>query len=472
MMNKKILIIEDDQYMRLLLEKFLATQGFDVETASNGTTGISSFQKLPADIVVSDFRLGDIDGLEIMKEIKRTNPQVPFIIITGYSDIRMAVNAMKMGALDYLTKPLIPEELLQVIRRALPREADLAHPAGSHAVKPSAYLAGEYIFSDSPQSRELLRQIDLVAPTGYSVIIYGESGVGKEAVAQTIHRKSKRAKAPFVAMDCGAISKELAGSELFGHEKGAFTGALATKIGHFESASGGTIFLDEIANLPYDAQSSLLRVIQERKVRRIGGNKEIPFDVRIIIASNENLAESCKKGKFREDLFHRFNEFQLTIPPLRERRDDIMFYADFFLKTANRELNKNLEGFDDEVIDLFLNYAWYGNLREMKNIIRRAALLSEDAKIKVSSLPFEFTNHRNSAVSLRPLATENTTDENAAAVDEKPNLKSTALEAEYALILKVLKQVNFNKSKASKILNVNRKTLYNKMKSFNIEDKS
>jgi two-component system response regulator HydG len=304
------------------------------------------------------------------------------------------------------------------------------------------------------------------------VIIYGESGAGKEAIAQTIHRKSKRARHPFVAMDCGAISKDLAGSELFGHEKGSFTGSVATKIGHFELANGGTIFLDEVGNLPYDVQSSLLRVVQERKVKRIGGLKEIPIDVRIIVASNENLLEAHRKGKFREDLYHRFNEFHLTVPSLRERKDDIMMYARFFLNTANQELEKNIEGFAPEVEDHFINYPWYGNLREMKNVIRRATLLSEGKLVEAKSLPFEISNFKRTTMAIPDEQENETTSEPGTlskAKEEKTNLKSAALEAEYDLILKVLRDVNFNKSKAAKLLNVDRKTLYNKMKAFKLE---
>ena len=472
-MKKKILIIEDDQSLRQLLERFLTSSGYDVEAAANGAAGIVAFQKSPSDIVVSDFKLGDLDATEVLKKIKEVNPHVPFIIITGYSDIRNAVNIMKMGALDYLTKPLIPEEMLQIIKQALSSKetetpaSDKKSNAANHAAS-----IGDHIFSNNPQSRQLLKEIELVAPTNYSVIIYGESGVGKEAVAQTIHRKSKRANAPFIAMDCGAMSKELAGSELFGHEKGSFTGALATKIGHFELANGGTLFLDEIANLSYDIQSSLLRVLQERKVKRIGGNKEIPFDVRIITASNENLAECCKKGKFREDLFHRFNEFHLTIQPLRERKDDIMFYAQHFLNNSNKELDKQIEGFDEEVENLFMNYSWYGNLREMKNIIRRAALLSDGELVHLSALPNEFSMEVKASMhELHEVAEPYHAQSSSVSKNEKPNLKSIALEAEYAMISKVLKQVNYNKSKAAKILNVNRKTLYKKMKSYNIEDR-
>ena len=283
---------------------------------------------------------------------------------------------------------------------------------------------------------------------------------------------------PFVAMDCGAISKDLAGSELFGHEKGSFTGALATKIGHFELANGGTIFLDEIANLPYDVQSSLLRVVQERKVKRIGGHREIPIDVRIIVASNENLSEAHKAGKFREDLFHRFNEFHLTVMPLRERKEDIMLYAHHFLTIANKELDKNLDNFSLEVHDIFENYPWFGNLREMKNVVRRAVLLTKGTSITKDVLPSDMVeSYEPKALIQDRLESDllkSKPDElpGRAIKAEKNNLKSTALFAEYDLIMKVLKEVRYNKSKAAKILNIDRKTLYNKMKAYDNNEKN
>ncbi|MDF2438359.1 MAG: sigma-54-dependent Fis family transcriptional regulator [Bacteroidota bacterium] len=485
---KKLLIIEDDMDMSQLLKRFLTKNGYDVDLAINGTKGIAAFNANPADLVLCDYRLGDMDGVEVLKKVKDVEPGVPFIIMTGYSDIRTAVNVMKMGAFDYLAKPLLPDETLQLIKRALNSQQPLANivddrssssssdsdPDVQAAVSSARTYASKnnYVFGKSSQSKELIRQIELVAPTNYSVIIYGESGAGKEVIAQTIHKKSKRAKQPFIAMDCGAMSKELAGSELFGHEKGSFTGALGTKIGHFELANGGTIFLDEIANLPYDVQSSLLRVVQERKVKRIGGTKEIPIDVRIIVASNENLSDAYKKGKFREDLYHRFNEFHLTVAPLRERKDDIMMYANFFLNIANQELEKNVETYSPEVEDLFVKYPWYGNLREMKNVIRRAVLLTEGTMVEAKSLPFEISNFTRTTMGIvddktdhnNPYATDD-------AKDEKPDLKSAALGAEYDLIIKVLKDVNFNKSKAAQILNIDRKTLYNKMKAYNMEEK-
>lgn len=479
----KILIIEDDIDMSLLLKRFLTKNGYEVVTVANGKNGITAFETNQTDLVLCDYRLGDMEGVEVLKKIKDIEPTVPFIIMTGYSDIRTAVNVMKMGAFDYLAKPLLPDETLQIIKRALASRNNLANiieddeSTSSTSIMPKTKTnigKSDYVFGKSPHSKELLRQIDLVAPTNYSVIIYGESGAGKEAIAQTIHKKSKRSKQPFIAMDCGAISKELAGSELFGHEKGSFTGALATKIGHFEMANGGTIFLDEITNLPYDVQSSLLRVVQERKIKRVGGNKEIPIDVRIIVASNENLNDAYKKGKFREDLFHRFNEFHLTVAALRDRKEDLLMYANFFINIANLEVGKNVEGFTPEVEELFLKYPWYGNLREMKNVIRRAVLLTEGMAVEAKSLPFEISNYTRTTMAIADDKQELILDSNTnttAAIDfkdDKPDLKSVALGAEYDLIIKVLKEVNYNKSKAAKNLNIDRKTLYNKMKAYNM----
>lgn len=473
----RILIIEDDVDMSQLLKKFLNKNGFEVDLAQNGSKGISAFNSGQQDLVLSDYRLGDMDGTEILRKIKEIDPTVPFIMMTGYSDIRTAVKIMKLGAYDYLAKPLLPDETLQLIKRALakiPQDAVEVEPGHKTHEAPVVRKVkfrsdnNEYVYGKSTPSRELLRQIELVAPTNYSVVIYGESGAGKEAIAQTIHKNSKRAQQPFVAMDCGAISKELAGSELFGHEKGSFTGAIATKIGHFEMANGGTIFLDEILNLPYDVQSSLLRVVQERKVKHIGGNKEIPIDVRIIVASNENLADAYKTGRFREDLYHRFNEFNLTVPPLRERKGDLMMYAGFFLSNSNLELEKDIQGFSAEVEQIFLKYPWYGNLRELKNVIRRAALLTDGKIVEAKSLPFEISNFSRTTMAISE-EKEDAANEIPLRATDPHNLKSAALEAEHELILKTLKEVNFNKSKAARILNIDRKTLYNKMKAYKME---
>jgi len=292
-------------------------------------------------------------------------------------------------------------------------------------------------------------------------------------IAQEIHKKSNRSSKPFVAIDCGALSKELAGSELFGHEKGAFTGAMSQKTGSFELANVGTVFLDEIANLSYDIQISLLRVIQERKVRRVGGVKDIDLDVRIIVASNEKLWEASKKGKFREDLFHRFNEFSVNIPPLRERKEDIMIFAKHFLNVTNSELNKTIKGFSSEVEEIFLNYMWYGNLRELKNVTKRAALLTDGDYIEDRALPFEISNFQKLLFEKTPATTSLVKWEvTKPAIPEsrtmlnETTLKGVSIDAEYEMILEALKQTNFNKSKAARFLHIDRKTLYNKMEQY------
>jgi two-component system response regulator HydG len=465
---KKILIIDDEVNVALLLSKFLTRNGFDVSTASTGNTGMEYLNNEPFDLVLCDFRLEDTDGREMLRKIKTQYPKTGVIIITGYSDIKMAVELIKMGAYDYISKPLYPDEILNTITKAIETHNALIN--GEDDAPVVSVKAGKnknssgFVVGASRASKELARQIELVAPTNYSVIILGESGTGKEEVAKSIHLHSHRHNQPFIAMDCGSLTKELAASEFFGHEKGSFTGAFATKIGHFEMANGGTLFLDEVGNLSYEIQAALLRTVQERKVKRIGSTKEIDLDVRIIIATNENLQEGIQKGRFREDLYHRFNEFSIYMPPLRERGNDIMLLAEHFLEAANKELERNVTHFSPEVIECFMNYRWQGNVRELKNIVRRAALISEGSEITTKSLPLEISNYKLPVYDYSQPANE------AQDVKEpKHDLKNAALEAEYDTILKVLREVNFNKTKAAEILNIDRKTLYNKMKAINIK---
>ncbi|MBK0381954.1 sigma-54-dependent Fis family transcriptional regulator [Pedobacter sp. SD-b] len=472
---KKILIIDDEVNIGLLLSKFLSRNGFEVKTATSGATAFEILTTESFNLVLCDFRLEDTDGREVLKKIKLNYPRTGVIIITGYSDIKLAVELIKMGAYDYITKPLYPDEILNTIKKAidtqqalneeLDKPKSLAEALKNKELGSEAFKQEEYVVGQSGPAKELIRQIDLVAPTGYSVILIGESGTGKESVAKSIHLKSPRKDKPFVAMDCGSLTKELAGSEFFGHEKGSFTGALYTKIGHFEMANGGTLFLDEVGNLSYEIQAALLRTVQERKVKRIGSTKEIDLDVRIIVATNENLIDAISKGKFREDLYHRFNEFGIYMPPLRERGKDIMVFAEYFLLSANKELNKDVKSFSPEVEESFLTYPWPGNVRELKNVLRRAVLLTEGDMVQTKALPLEISTH--SKVSAFENAIETVS---ATAVKEKRiDLKNAALEAEYETILKVLKEVNFNKTKAAQILNIDRKTLYNKMKAINLE---
>ncbi|WP_256011038.1 sigma-54-dependent transcriptional regulator [Desertivirga xinjiangensis] len=470
---KRILIVDDEINIGLLLSKFLTRNGFEVETATHGNAALDMLAKERFNLVLCDFRLEDTDGREMLKKIKAAYPATGVIIITGYSDIKLAVELIKMGAYDYITKPLYPDEILNTINKALETQDALSkslpgdNGLGQSSRKEKGTANGafpeEFVTGDDSASRELQKQIEVIAPTSYSVILTGESGTGKESVAKAIHLKSSRKDKPFIAMDCGSLTKELAGSEFFGHEKGSFTGALYTKIGHFEMANGGTLFLDEVGNLSYDIQAALLRTVQERKVKRIGSTKEIDLDVRIIVATNENLADAIAKGRFREDLYHRFNEFSIHLPPLRKRGNDILLFADTFLKVANKELNRHVEGFSDDVIECILNYNWPGNIRELKNVIRRATLLTETNKIQLKALPLELSTFA------RISAIESAVDTIQKKETTKKGLKDAALEAEYEAILRVLKEVNFNKTKAAKILNIDRKTLYNKMKAINLE---
>ena len=476
-MKKRILIIDDDIDICTLLSRFLTKEGYDTDVAYTGNKGIAKFKEAHFDLVLCDYRLGDKEGRDVLAELKIVNPQVIVLIITGYSDIKTAVEVIKLGAYDYITKPLIPAEVLNVLANAL-KNPSVAAPQGAQAqaaaattttsaIKKAVFkTSGDFLVGQSESTQDLYRQIEIVAPTNYSIILYGESGTGKEVIAKTIHQYSERKNKPFIAMDCGTLSKELAGSEMFGHVKGAFTGALADKEGHFEMANGGTLFLDEVANLSLDIQATLLRVIQERKFKRVGGTKEMDIDIRIIVASNENLQEAYHKGKFREDLYHRFNEFSINLPPLRQRKSDIPLFAQFFLDKTNNELNKNIQGFDDDVMNMFLSYAWPGNLREFRNVVRRAVLLTTGNKISAKTLPWEITNTN---IFNKPVQEAVATQPAFATFMSSPkeiDLKDAAAKAEYETIMNLLKEVNNNKSKAAEILKIDRKTLYNKIKSY------
>ena len=461
-MNKRILVIDDDLDMCTLLQKFLTRSGYEVEVAYSGNKGIAKFKESIYDIVLCDYRLGDKAGKDILLEVKAHAANTIFIIITGYSDIKTAVEVIKAGAYDYISKPLIPEEIIKVLHAALQQSSEIKtdkNVSVPYVKATNVILQDEFMRGQATDTIQLYKQIAIVAPTNYSIILYGESGTGKEVIAKTIHEQSTRKNKPFVAMDCGTLSKELAGSELFGHVKGAFTGALNDKEGHFEMANGGTLFLDEVANLSVEVQALLLRVIQERKYKRVGGNKEINVDVRIIVASNENLQTAYRAGLFREDLYHRFNEFSINLPALRNRKADIPLFANFFLNKTNIELSKTIEGFEENVLDMFLHYPWPGNLREFRNVIRRAVLLTTAKKISAAVLPWEITNPTVELPAQFSTAVENI-------IEKKLDLKDSASKAEYEIIMEALRSVNFNKSKAAVLLKVDRKTLYNKIKGY------
>ncbi len=458
MANKKILIVDDDQDICALLKRFLSRHDYEADTCQRGEDCLQKLTKEKFDLVLSDFRLPDIEGLELLKSIKAIDVSIPVIIITGYSDVKVAVTAIKLGAYDYVTKPIYPEEILNTIKSALAAKANPtaapASPVKKSAIEAAKAGKSTYVIGDSPQARKVYQEIELIAPTNMSVIINGETGTGKEYVANEIHLKSKRSGAAFVAIDCGALPKDLASSELFGHEKGSFTGAVKDKEGSFEMANGGTLFLDEIGNLSYDIQVKLLRVLQEKKIRRVGGVKDIQADVRILAATNEDLKAAVKEGKFREDLYHRLNEFSIEVSPLRRRKDDIWSFAHHFLRLSNEELEKSVLSFNDEAREALLRYPWSGNLRELKNAVKRSVLLCQGEQIELAHMPPDVVHYDHNAADHHR--------------DLGGDLKGAAIEAERDAILKALDECRGNKSKAAKLLNIDRKTLYNKLKSYSI----
>ena len=441
-MSIKILVVDDDTSFCLLLKTFLQKRGYDVVTAFNGNDALQELNKNFFDIVLTDIRLPDSDGLEILKSITQKGLKTQVILMTGYTDIKTAVNAMKIGAFEYVGKPINPDEILHTIQQALLKK----ETKKSNTVSEPKKTVTGFVKGISSDSAKLYDHINLVAPTNMSVLIIGDSGTGKEYIAQSIHMQSKRANKPFVAVDCGAIPKELASSEFFGHIKGSFTGAVTDKTGHFEAANGGTLFLDEVGNLSYEVQVQLLRALQERKIKPVGSNSEQQVDIRVVAATNEDLGEAVKRGDFREDLYHRLNEFCIHVPKLSERKQDIMMFANHFLAQANEELEKDVERFEQNVIDLFLNYSWPGNLREMKNIIKRSVLLTRGDAILLEVLPPEMEQSANEEIQL-----------------------SYSKESEEEAIRKALERTNYNKSKAAKLLDIDRKTLYNKLKLYNID---
>ncbi|MFO8068254.1 MAG: sigma-54 dependent transcriptional regulator, partial [Bacteroidales bacterium] len=377
-MKASILIIDDDPYIINLLEKYFQREGYRVFTSYKGKPALKLLNEEVIDVVLCDIRLPDINGTELLPFIRQASPETSVIMMTAYAKIKTAVEAIKVGAFDYVTKPIYPEEISSIIKRAIQKRN------GVQKETDDLFITGE-----SGKMLELIDQASLVAPTDMSVLIQGETGSGKEYIARLIHKNSARKNKKFMAIDCGAIPRELAASELFGHVKGSFTGAISDKAGYFEQANGGTIFLDEIGNLSYETQVKLLRAIQQKVITRVGDSKTIDVDVRIICASNSDLLEASDDGHFREDLYHRINEFKLKLPPLRERGDDILIFAKHFINEANRELNKNVKDLDSEVITVFRNYPWHGNLRELRNVIKRSVLITHNDLITMNSLPEE-----------------------------------------------------------------------------------
>ena len=446
-MMRSILIVEDDITFGMMLKTWLGKKGFEVSSVSTIARARKHIESQTVDLILSDLRLPDHEGIDLLKWMNEQGKAIPLIIMTGYADIQSAVLAMKLGARDYIAKPVNPGELLKKISEAL---QDSPSQVSSSQATSKVTNEGQhsYLEGESDAAKQLYNYVGLVAPTNMSVLINGSSGTGKEYVAHRIHQLSKRNNKPFIAVDCGSIPKELAASEFFGHVKGSFTGALTDKTGAYVAANGGTIFLDEIGNLSYEVQIQLLRALQERKIRPVGSTQEISVDIRLISATNENLEQAIEKGTFREDLYHRINEFTLRMPDLKERKEDILLFANFFLDQANKELDKHLIGFDPKASQALQSYHWPGNLRQMKNIVKRATLLAQGSFITLAELGTE----------LLEAPSFNTT-----------NMALRNEETEKEHILEALRQTGNNKSKAAQLLDIDRKTLYNKLKLYNID---
>lgn len=441
-MGQKILIIEDDQAFGMMLKGWLKRNGYEPSLSLKAEAAKSELAKEQFDLVLTDLRLPDGDGIEVLHWVKERKKDIPVIIMTSYGEVNTAVAAMKLGAEDFLEKPVNPSVLQEKLVQSLSKTANVVAAHSVNDKKNNPVKKG-MIIGSSPAALTMYDHILRVAPTRMSVLILGESGTGKEYAASMIHLNSNRANKPFIAVDCGSLSRELAPSELFGHLKGAFTSAIADKSGVFEQADGGTVFLDEVGNLSYDVQVQLLRALQEQKIRPVGSAKDIKIDVRIIAATNEDLQSAIADGRFREDLYHRLNEFSLEVPPLRERASDIETFAMEFLRQANEELERDITGFSPEALNILKNYHWSGNLRELRNVVRRAALFANGDMITEDLLPV-LRPVKNEDLSLRPQ-------------NEKQQIEQA------------LHKANGNKTLAAQLLKIDRKTLYNKMHQYGIK---
>lgn len=442
----RILIVEDDIAFGTMMQTWLKKKGFDVDKATSLGAAVRLIGDKPAyDLVLSDLRLPDRDGLELLAWMHKNNMLIPFIVMTNYAEVQNAVLAMKSGAADYIAKPIQPDILLSKIKDAL-KNADNATaaattPTNNTTTTPQHHnTTTRHIEGNSEASRQLYSYVSLVAPTPMSVLILGASGTGKEYVARRIHEQSQRAGKPFVALDCGAIPRDVAASEFFGHKKGAFTGADADKCGAFEAANGGTLFLDEVGNLSYEVQVQLLRALQERRVRPLGGIEERPIDIRLVAATNENLEQAVAEGRFREDLYHRLSEFTIYMPQLSERGTDLFLFADLFVRLANEDLSRNVEGFEARAAEMLASHTWPGNLRELNNVVKRAVLVARGPYITQEEL----------SAAMGP-------------VRQEPITALHDADAERQRILNALQQCGGNKSKAARMLGIDRKTLYNKL---------
>jgi DNA-binding NtrC family response regulator len=462
-MNKqkaKVLIVDDDKSICMVLSDLMKKEGLEAMAAYDGEKALKMLQTDAPDLLLVDMKLPGMDGMEILRKARELDPELPVVFITAHADSRGAVKAIKEGAHDYLSKPFDNYEVIRVAHRALTeRELKLKVRALSNQLKGSSPLQEK--MGPSDVVARLVSEVNRVAESDFTVIIIGETGSGKEVVARAIHETSPRSKEPFIPVDCGAIPETLLESELFGHERGAFTGAEVQKPGKFEVAQGGTLFLDEISNMPLSSQAKVLRVLQEKKVYRVGGTKAIQVDVRLLVASNQDLHELALSGAFRRDLFYRLNEFTITIPPLRDRKEDIPYLAKRFLDNANLELNKQVKGFSETALNTLFAYNWPGNVRQLRSIIRRAALLADDLitekhlELKRVDVPGMAFTPKVQGAPWKNLSLKEIIQQSITAVERE-------------VFTQVLRQTGGNKAKAARLLQVDYKTIHEKVKKLGI----
>ncbi len=455
---EKILIVDDDKDMRLLLSDILKPAGYEIFMADCGKKALKEIISHLPEIALLDIKLPDMSGIEILKKIKRIDENIAVIMLTAYSKVHDAFDAIKLGAFDYITKPFNNEEIILDVKKAL-QNRYLKIEVEQLRKRLEKEKLFEQFWGTSPQSKAIISKIKMVAPTNMTVVIQGESGTGKELIARMIYKASVRKNYPFVAVDCGTLPENLFESELFGYEKGAFTGAIAKKEGKFETANRGTIFLDEITNLPFSTQAKFLRVVQERKIQRLGSVKEIDVDIRIIAATNKVLADEVKRGNFRDDLYYRINEFNIILPALRERKEDIPVLAKHFIEESNLEFHKKIEGITGEFMKILLNYSFPGNVRELRNIIRKAVLLSDTNNIKEMNLEEDI----NPCIEQYDFLSELAKGESLRGI-----IQGATQKIEKDIIEKVLNNTKNNKALAAKILKIDRMTLYSKIKSLKL----
>jgi len=456
---EKILIVEDGKDTQFLLSNILKDEGYQAIIAGDANKALKELERYSPNLALLDIRLPGMDGMKLLEEMKKSDKDLIIIMLTAYSDVKDAVKAMKLGAFDYITKPFDNEELLLIIKKALQTQY-LSKEVEILRKRLGESKAVEETIGESPQIKQVLKQVEIIAPTNMTVILQGESGTGKELIAKMIHKKSLRKDKPFVAIDCGAIPDTLVESELFGYEKGAFTGAEERKEGKFEQANSGTLFFDEITNLPNSIQMKLLRAVQERKFQHLGGKRDIAVDVRIIVATNISLSKAVKIGKFRDDLFHRLNEFHIDLPPLRERKEDMPVLTKYFLDEANRDLGKKVESFSGEAMKFLLDYHWPGNIRELKNVIKKAVLLTDSNHIGPTHL---FLNNGHHPTQPHPQF------DSKEDLSLKATKENATKQIEERMIKEALAKTGGNKTKAAKMLRIDRMTLYSKIKEFQIK---